>query len=320
MSDYKKYYGGKILRNSLIKTIPKMCLGAVLFARIIHRKENTHYLFCPPTLGDSILAFSYLSEFKRQRNISHVTVVCTPNYVQRLCNYFPDAVDDVFCMKKWKLGALREFVGSKLGQYYSCLYIDRMTFVFLTCNAHLRTLWDNPVISYPLYAKAMLYKISLASQPKRPKIPEADISDYISKFKLKKGRTVLLNPKANTVCCDVLKLLEATVMELTARGYTVVTLTENDLERPIRGTQAIPCNLEEAFSLVSYGGILIGLRSGFMDVMVYANCKIITIDDKDYGFKSFFSLERLGVNPDCHTITYDGNNDAAIREIIQILM
>ena len=318
MSDYKKYYGGKNLWWSLIKTVPKFCFGAVVFYSLMRKKNDTHYLFCPPTLGDTILALSYLSEFKKQRGIQHVTVVCIESYVQRLCAYYPDTIDDVLCMKKQKLASVREFVSSKIGQYYSGVLIDRVTFVFLTCNAHLRTLWDNSIIDYPMFAKAMLYKIDLSSQPERPCIPVTDVSEIVSKYSLRRGKTVFLNAVARTVHCDITALLAAAAEKLGQAGYTVATLTANDAEEPIRGTQGIVCGLEEAFSLIEFGGALIGLRSGFMDVMVYAGCKLISIDDEGYGFKSFFCVERLGVNPDCHTVVYDGDDEKAICQIMDV--
>lgn len=319
MSDYKKYYPLKWAANLVIKAIPKAILGAFVFVGMLRRKEKTYYLVLPPTLGDSMLALSYLSEFKRQKKIRHITAVCTPNYVQRLCGYYPDAVDAVICKEKWKLAVLRGFIATQLGQYLSTLYLDRVTFVFLTCNVSMRTLWDNPSIDFPLYAKAILYKIDLSSQPERPCMPVADIAKYISKYNLKEGKTVLLNPVANSVHCDTRELLAVTASELTVKGYTVVTMTANAEEQPIQGTQSIPCTIEEAFSLAEYGGTLIGVRSGFLDVLAYANCKIISLIDAGNGLENFFRMEKLDINADCHTVLYDGNDEAAVRTIIDLV-
>lgn len=319
MSDFRKYYSWKWELNRFIKAIPKAILGAFVFAGLMRRKEKTYYVVLPLTLGDAMLALSYLEEFKKQKNINHVTAVCTPSYVRRLCAYYPDTVDAVLCRKKWQLAALRGFVDTHLGGYLSTLHLDRVTFVFLTCNVSMRTLWDNPSISFPVYAKAILYKISMSSRPERPQIPAADISAFISRYRMKKGQTVFLNPVANSVHCDVTQLLAGVTEELMAKGYDVITLTANDEEQPIHGTQAIPCTLEEAFSLVEYGGTLIGVRSGFLDVLVYAKCKLISLIDAGNGLESFFRMEELHVNPDCHTVVYNGDDEAAKREIAGIL-
>lgn len=319
MSDFKKYYNWGWEVGILLKAIPKVILGAFIFAGLVKKKGGTHYLVLPSKLGDSILALSYLSEYKRQKNISHITVVCTPNYIQRLCSYYPDTVDDIICKEKWKIGALQGFVHTLTGEYLSMRYLDRVTFAFLTCNVSRRVLWDNPSISFASYAKTILYKISLSSQPERPQIPVIDLSNYIKKYDIKKGKTVFINPVAYSVQCDIKELLETVTLYLKSKGYQVITLIANDANQPIRETQAICCNLEEAFSLIGYGGILLGLRSGFMDVMAFANCKIITIDDDKYGYKSFSRMEKLGVNSDCHTIIYNGDNEAALQKVIAIM-
>lgn len=319
MSNYKKYNGGINLWNSIVKSIPKTVIGAAIFARLIKSNDKTHYVFSTPGIGDAILALSYISEFKRQRNINHVTFVCRPGYVQRLCKYYPNAVDHVICLEKWELAALREFINSKLGQYYSGLCLDRVTFAFVTSNVFLRAVWDNSILDYPTYAKMVMYKISLSSKPERPQIPRVNITDIVSRYDLKKGKTVFINPTANSVRCEVSKLLIILASDLIAKGYRVVTLTAKDEELPIHGTHAIPCGLDLAFSLIEFGGILIGVRSGFMDVMVYANCKIISIEDIDYGYKSFYSLEKLEVNPDCHLVVYNGDDQVALQRITELV-
>ena len=318
MSDYRKYYSWKWEIGQMLKAIPKVVLGASVFADLMRRQEDTYYVVLPLTLGDTMLALSYLSEFKRQKGISHVTAVCTSNYVHRLCKYYPDTVDAVACRKEWELRMLRGFVDSLPGEYFSALYQDRVTFVFLTCNVSMRTLWDNPTIDFPMYAKAILYKIGMSSQPELPQIPATDISDFVQRYNLIKEKTVFLNSAANSVHCDVGELLAAVATELTQKGYRVVTLTANEREQPVQGTLAIPCTLEEAFALVGYGGMLIGIRSGFLDLMVYSDCKIISVVDEGYGLKDMCRIERLGVNPDCHTVVYDGDSETSLKEIVSL--
>lgn len=318
MSDYTKYYGsrGKTTIKIVATSMPRLALGAAVFFRLMRRKEMTHYLICTPALGDAMIYLSYLAEFKRQRNINHVTVVCT-EYTKRVCTYYSDVIDDVIYEKRWEYLALLRFYDSKIGQYYFGLNLDRITLCSQVRYAN--ALWENTTIDYPMFVKAIQYKISLFSQPQRPNIPKADISKLVQKYALIPQKTVCLNPVAKTVNCDIISLLTSAAAELTAKGYKVITLTAKEKEPPVPGTKAVPCTLEEAFSLAEYGGTLIGLRSGFMDVMVYARCKIITVEDAGYGFNSFCSLERLGVNPDCHAVVYDGSNETALQKMLQLI-
>lgn len=317
MSDFVKYNGSrsKAMLKTTLSSAPLIILGGNIFARLIRRRDKTHYLIFTPSLGDAMIDLSYLAEFKRQRGINHVTVVCV-NYTKRVCGYYPGLVDNIILQKRWEYRALRRFYISRIGQYFFGLHADRISF----CATSLVNcvMWDNEIFDYPLFVKTMLYKISLNSLPEKPQIPQRDISGFVSKFDLVKGRTVFLNPSAISVHCDISDLMAAVASELTAKGYRVVTLTAKTDEQPVYGTQALCCTLEEAFSLIEYGGTLIGLRSGFMDVMVYANCRIITINDDDYGWKSFFRLEKLGVNPDCHSVIYNSDDETTKMEIVRI--
>ena len=55
-----------------------------------------------------------------------------------------------------------------------------------------------------------------------------------------------------------------------------------------------------------------------MDLIVFASCRIISIDDKDYGRKELCDLEKWGVNDDCHTIVrYD--DEQVLRDILEIM-
>lgn len=316
MGDYKNYCSWKGICKKTISAIPKTIAGAYIFVSLMKKDKKTHYVFCPGALGDSILALSYLSEFKRQRGIPHVTIVCTP-YVKRLCSYYPNAVDSVICLTPWQTWAVREFVETRIGEYYSMLNLDRCTFVFFNCVVSVRTIWNNHNIDYQMFAKALIYKISMESRPEWPKIPEQDIGEIVERYGLMKGRTVFINPVANSVRCDASELLAEAASALKEKGYRVVTLTAKSADAPVNGTQAIPCGLETAFSLIKFGGILIGVRSGFMDLMVYTDSKIITVNDEGHGFTPFYSLENLGVNSDCHSVMYDGNVQTALRQIVE---
>ena len=319
MGGYKKYYSWESVIRRIIKSVPKKFLGGFIFARLMNSDKETHYLVLPRSLGDSILTLSYATEYKKQKKINHITAVCTP-YVQRLCSYYPKAIDDVICKKRWKIIALREFISSTiLGQHLYMLYRNKITFAFYSYYINICALWNNMTLNFPFFAKAVLYRISMSSEPERPQVPQIDLRGFEQKYDLKRDMTVFFNPTANSVRCDITGLLNAVALELKQEGYKVVTLMSDDSQIPIPGTQGIPCNLEEAYSLVEYGGTLIGLRSGFMDFLVYANCRVIVVQDTEYGLKDFYLLENLGVNKNCHTIDYDGNDDISLCKIIELM-
>lgn len=316
MSDYRAYYSWGRIACDLIKSTVKIIFGGFVFVDFLKKSKNTHLLILMPQLGDSIVALSYLEEFKRQRNIRHVTVVCTP-YVKRLCSYYPETVDDVLCQKRWKIAAFCRFSNTVVGNHLYMLYIDRFT--ILVDNVRKQAVWDNPVLTMPMVTKIIVYKIAMSSKPKPPQIPYIDISETVRQYDLIEGKTIFFNPFANSVRCDITELLADATIIFMAKGYRVVTLTFNDKQHPIRGTLAIQCGLEEAYHLVQFGGTLIGLRSGFFDVMIYSDCRIISIVDEKYGIKKYCEMESYGVNSDCHTIIYNEDDDNVISHMVDVI-
>ena len=304
---------------SLCKRPIKLLVGTIAYIWLLLRNRMTHYIVLSVALGDSICALTYLNEYKSRNRYEHITIVCTKG-VKRICIFWDETFEDLVCIDRKVMGSLWEFARSLLGQYlYSFIHRDRITFVQHSCNMIQRNYWGNKFYSLNQFIKDLVFQIAPDSKIQYPEIPHINIQDLVEKYNIKKDMTVLLNPFANSIKCDVFELFGEIADILLKNGYRVFTLTSSEKDIPIRGTQTLQCSLAEAYWLAEYCGTIIALRSGFLDLMVFAKCKIISIVDTNYGPKHFYQLEKWGVNPDCYTIEYGNNDQEVIQKIMDIM-
>ena len=321
MSNYLKYHSPRwVVKNSL-KTIVGTIWGGLFHARLFRKNKYTHYIVVPWGIGDTLCALAYLREYRRQQNLPHVTIVVCSSAAKQICAFYADVVDDVLCISKYARKSLFCFARSYFGQILCAYYHrERITYAYYDCDVMQRAVWDNPYLSLPNFIKNLCYQIGPDAEIEPPHISQMDLTAKIERYGIEKGKTVLFNPYANTIKAEqnrFERLLTQAADMFLRKGFKVFTVTANEEQAPIAGTQALPCSLSEAFHLAEYGGTVIALRSGFLDLMAFAKCRIIAIDDDDYGRKEFFKLEKWGVNDDCHTICYK-DGETTLRQMEEL--
>lgn len=317
MEGYKKYNNERLLIRSIILNPVKIAVGAVKFRLLISQNKETHYIILPTAIGDSVYALAYLKEYRAQHHINHITVVCTKN-VSRICTLWGgDEIDHMISVNRKTIVGLYAFANSTTGKYLRAFpYRDSVTFPYYWAHMIQRGIWWNTVYTLNDFFRNVIYQIEDCSKAQFPKVPDVNLKPFIEKYGLQKGKTVLLNPYANSVKCDVNTLFEGIAEAMLSKGFSVKTLTSSEKDIPVRGTEALPCDLIEAFRIAEYCGTVIALRSGFLDLLVFAKTRMIAIMDIDYGPKDFYKLEAWNVNPDCATVIYDGkSDDETIKEI-----
>ena len=104
--------------------------------------------------------------------------------------------------------------------------------------------------------------------------------------------------------CEVEKLL----CSLREQG-----ITELGNQTSLNGTIRVDLPLDEMFTLCNTCGMLIGARSGFMDMMAFTDADIICISNKNYEYADLFQLEKCWPqNPKIKTIYFDDSNENMI--------
>lgn len=293
-------------------------MGTLWFIRLTHSKRETHHVVLFPTLGDAIYALSYLNEYKQKNGIPDITIVAC-DYIKQVCDYYKDVYDNAIYIPKRQLRSLINFSRTIIGQNL-CYRKYREKILFTNWVSHLSRRFEknNPYLSMHQYIK-MLYQIAPDTKAQTPLVLPANITPFLRKYEIEKGRTVLLNPYANSVSRNVTVLFEKIAEGLIEKGYTVITMTATGTQKAVYNTKAMPCTLSEAFYLAEYAGHVIGFRSGFMDVLVFAKAQIISIDDIYYEDRLMCDLEKWNVNEECHTVVYEEDEQKTAQEVFDII-
>lgn len=298
-------------------------IGAVVYYKLMRRKEKTHYLVVPPHIGDPLRVFSYLEAYKEKWGYEHCTVVSDhSSQVRQIIEFYHDAIDEVCYLPKRPLYYMSIFAQTWLGQsFVAYAHRDRITFASWTCMIKCRGVWQNDCFDLNRFVKELLLQIDPEIKGTKPCVPDVDLEPFIRDYGLMKGKTILLNNVAYTVEMQCGRLFENIAAALKNAGYTVAAVTAPNERVTIPGIQAFPCNLAEAYRLAEYCGTVLGVRSGFLDIMAMANCRVIAIDDANYVEKGFFNLEKCwgDVNPNCTSIVYDNNEDETLQAVLKLV-
>ena len=94
-----------------------------------------------------------------------------------------------------------------------------------------------------------------------------EVENVFQQMGLRKGRTVLLAPYANTATGPTAKFWKERAREYLDRGYNVVTNSSGEREPAIEGTEKVFIPAGWMLDFVEYAGFFEGLRSGLCDLV-----------------------------------------------------
>lgn len=98
-------------------------------------------------------------------------------------------------------------------------------------------------------------------------------------------RIVVLNPYSNSAELSAAgeAFFEETCGLLKSRGYTVYTNTIKD-QKPVAGSLALCCSLEEMLGIAERIPLVVSLRSGFLDLLVPTGVNMFVIYNKQWHY------------------------------------
>lgn len=150
--------------------------------------------------------------------------------------------------------------------------------------------------------------------------------EIFERYRLPKGRTVLLSPYAVTIDDIPMERWERMAEKLMQKGAVVCTNVGSDKEAPIKGTQGIFIPYKQVVDFVEKAGGFIGLRNGLCDIISSSHTRLAAIYPKNKPQKNSFyyrcySLEKMGLR--CENLLeleYDGElTDAQMDEIVEFM-
>jgi len=115
-----------------------------------------------------------------------------------------------------------------------------------------------------------------------PQLPNTQISDerleqLCLHYGIEQGKSVIIAPYANSIPLIKDAFWEQLVDSLKLEGYKVFTNCGTAEEVPIKGSERIFYEFEEAVAISEYAGTLISYRSGFCEIIARSKCKKIII-------------------------------------------
>lgn len=150
--------------------------------------------------------------------------------------------------------------------------------------------------------------------------------EIFDRYRLPKGRTVLLSPYALTIDEIPMERWERMTEKLMQKGMTVCTNVGSDKEAPIKGTQGVFIPYKQIVDFAEKAGGFIGLRNGLCDIISSSHVRLVAIypkhkPQKDSFYYRCYSLKKLGLRyENLLELEYDEElTDAQIDEIVEFM-
>ena len=275
-------------------TIRAVLLGKRIADRIIN--ENTGYtiVFTWESIGDQCLELAYLREFRKRNNINRIAILTTkPN--QALFKYFEGEFEKIIPINQKDFDTLLKFYKSDMGLFYRKKH-PSLICAFYTAYIRHDLLFDNPYVSLADFVK-MIYRIPKDADI--TPIKKIDNTEWINKLVndgiVEPGKTILINPYANSCKNIPMSFFTKLATELKRKGYKIITSVYGSQES-VPGTIGLDFPLEKAVSLSESCGTVIGTRSGFLDLVALSDTKVIALDRDDYNVADACILEQWWIN------------------------
>ena len=150
-----------------------------------------------------------------------------------------------------------------------------------------------------------------------------DMDRFLEENGLRRGRTVILAPVANTIDKLSGAFWRYLAYRLQRKGYTVCTNIGSDAEKAVEGTKGIFVPFVDLPCFVEACGALIQLRSGLTDVISGTVCRKIILYpiENHYQFgrgslKDFFSLKAMGLTDNAEEYEFSRSSERSVCERI----
>ena len=264
-------------------------------------------LLCPYySLGDVVNALSYYPYYARNCSTDATTVVVIGDSAAEIAYMY--GYDDVETFS-WKV--MTELVQAVLWTKDTCCYIahnDKPYTVDLGKALYIRKINHEKIYCCGTYG------LPITTNPVHPqRFRESDVIKGI-----KRGRSVILSPYANSVVLLDEKLWEKIADHYKVKGYDVYTNVVGN-EKPIRGTAALAAMISEMIPIVEKAGTFIGIRSGLCDVIKYADCdKYAFYPDTYYRDTKWKLIDVFELDGWTNVEIVDGMNWEGLKERMQM--
>lgn len=242
-------------------TLPYYCLLGV--------KKKKQYLIVPNGIGEITAVFMYAKEYMRKRDIEEIYIVINKNRSE--------------CAKALETSSIHFILVP--GVYH------KLMIAFGLSSSRRRMISRNTrfVDSWERQSRQCGNNFS---QIKELMGLEGQIDEFScqkDKMLSEPAGKIFFNPYARTIEGVGFQVFEDVARKL-SKKYKCYTFVNNN-QKGIEGTVPLKCDLKQAMAEVKNAKCLIGVRSGFIDLMSISMSRIICLYPKMGNAESFFSFK-----------------------------
>lgn len=292
--------------------------GFVMWSYLLIKNRKTVYIISDQGIGDIFPSCGFLPSFRSKNNISHITVLGVKGK-QELYKMYEKTFDNLVLFSSKHYQYMCKFSSLDVGYAFGKI-TNRIISTRIGSNSRGNYMLRMHQVTYLDSIKYGVYDLPIDSILEKPQIPACDIQSYIDSYELKQGKTVILNPYANSISNLPLQFFTKLAERLKKNGFCVVTNLSGSKQSTVPGTKGITCSLTEAYHLAEFCGCAIGMRSGFFDFVAYAKCKLIILFPYEYPFFEYQKLSKWGINTDAIDMKVGSNWNEDILNICNIVL
>lgn len=291
--------------------------GYQIYLRIQQKDSQKHWLFlCPyPGTGDVYMACTYLNAFLEKEQLGPYVMVVSAESCRKTARLFGvKQIERVTKDEMEKLLKAWEFLGTKKMLVKPLLYWGWRTKRYLYADEYQQITF-NEMFLYDVF--------DLPYQTERKRIEVDYQSGYaeclFKELGLKPHQTVIIAPYAGSFVPEMgIDVWEEIAAGLVQKGWTVATNCSGDKEKHVPGTVPIWFPYQEAVQVLEYAGGFIALRSGLCDIVSQAKCKMVILYESGFNAAryEYFSLKKMGLNPDAAEFIYEKKNEDFLKQKI----
>lgn len=266
-----------ILAKSVIrgeKLVKKLCCG-----------NDTVFVLNNQHIGDVCYALSFLNSYKEYYGLKNLTVIWAGKFrevyeaynVNNLRFLNPEEQMDIFYFLSYAPRGKRLVKNNRFIVTYSSYYFSPRE-------------QEEQGLSMIELLRNYAFQLSDDIKLTFPKITNScELRTFIHNAEITPQKTVLVNPQALSMAIPR-SFFQKIADELKQRGYLVVSNLSNEKEKPLDGTLGAYLSLNDTYSLLELCGHTIGVRSGFYDFMISANCRFFILYSEEYSMKKSYTL------------------------------
>lgn len=273
--ELKKHLKSSVFFSILTFFLKDMIVGYKEYAKVLkkHNGMAKMYLTAGGT-GDVFISNGYYAAMLNQSNSQETSILVTPG---EGCYQTTRMFDIKYSYKiereQWlKILFLMRFIGEEH------LNVELLYY-------HIFSVHTGCLTNLEGYGKWNLHSLIKEVHFPAIKMPLLPIFDYsddrVNKIfddnQLKYGKTVVLAPYAKWPPKIIGGFWEKIALELKKLGYSVCTNSVGESEPPIEGTASVSFPYDISVPFIEKAGYIIGLRSGFLDIIESAKAKKVAL-------------------------------------------